>query len=204
MIPDKLGQSSQGFDALEIFLLQVNTPLMTPLVTLPLNKPEEWEKLDTCVGDDDRINCDGTDDNVIRVETALQPATQYRLRFRAYDYDTELGTLSGIGIDNIAVTDGIIIGVSPALPGDYNEDGVVNAADYTVWRDHIGAPAGTLPNDANGGPIGPAQYDTWKENYGSTASTSAMNVVPEPTTGFVLSIALLCLFAKRSGKIANC
>ncbi len=23
--------------------------------------------------------------------------------------------------------------------GDYNGDGVVKAADYTVWRDHLGA-----------------------------------------------------------------
>jgi hypothetical protein len=27
---------------------------------------------------------------------------------------------------------------SPILPGDYNGDGVVNAGDYTVWRDTLG------------------------------------------------------------------
>ena len=24
------------------------------------------------------------------------------------------------------------------LPGDYNADGIVDAADYTVWRDNLG------------------------------------------------------------------
>ena len=28
---------------------------------------------------------------------------------------------------------------SSLLPGDYNEDGIVDLADYTVWRDHLGA-----------------------------------------------------------------
>jgi hypothetical protein len=54
----------------------------------------------------------------------------------------------------------------PAQVGDYNSNGLVDAADYTRWRDNLGAPAGTLPNDADGGVIGQAQYDTWKANFG--------------------------------------
>lgn len=58
-------------------------------------------------------------------------------------------------------------------PGDYSGDGIVDAADYTVWRDTQGDPAG---------------YDTWTNNYGNTAPTNAgtvqaaHNLVPEPTT----------------------
>ena len=54
------------------------------------------------------------------------------------------------------------------LPGDYNENEVVDAADYTVWRNNSGAPAGTLPHDVDGGAIGEAQYTTWKDNFGMT------------------------------------
>ena len=54
------------------------------------------------------------------------------------------------------------------LPGDYNDDHVVNAADYTVWRNNVGQPAGTLPGDTVGGTIGRGQYDLWKANYGAT------------------------------------
>src|SRR5690606_11162540 len=56
------------------------------------------------------------------------------------------------------------------LAGDYNADGVVDAADYVVWRNHLGEPAGTLPNDVDGQPIGMAQYVTWKANYGNRVS----------------------------------
>lgn len=46
---------------------------------------------------------------------------------------------------------------SAVLAGDYNDDGNVDAADYTVWRDAVGAVEGTLPNDIDGGIIGSAQ-----------------------------------------------
>lgn len=81
--------------------------------------------------------------------------------------------------------------VAPGLPGDYNDDDVVDAADYAVWRDNLGAPTGTLPNDIDGGEIGAGQYDTWRANYGATAAapaSSAEHAVPEPS-----GVAALCL-----------
>ncbi|TWT35937.1 hypothetical protein KOR34_08340 [Posidoniimonas corsicana] len=57
---------------------------------------------------------------------------------------------------------------SSAASGDYNADGVVDAADYTVWRDNLGGGA-ALPNDGGlGAPIGQGHYDLWQSNYGST------------------------------------
>ncbi|MEX2167906.1 MAG: hypothetical protein WD851_01225 [Pirellulales bacterium] len=63
------------------------------------------------------------------------------------------------------------------LPGDYNEDGTVNAADYPVWRD------GGSPDDTQAG------YDLWKANFGNTTEElgSGSAAVPEPTS-------LVCVF----------
>ncbi len=53
------------------------------------------------------------------------------------------------------------------LAGDFNFDGVVNLADYTVWRDGLGG-----NYDLN-------DYQTWRENFGSTgASASPQAVIP--------------------------
>jgi hypothetical protein len=71
--------------------------------------------------------------------------------------------------------------VAPAessLAGDFTDDGKVDAADYTAWRDHLGAAAGSLPNDVDGGVIGSAQYARWKENFGTGGAGA--NAVPEP------------------------
>ncbi len=55
--------------------------------------------------------------------------------------------------------------------GDFNGDGIVNAADYTVWRDHLGAetdnPLGGLGDGVPG--VGAGDHDAWRDNYGATA-----------------------------------
>ncbi len=86
---------------------------------------------------------------------------------------------------------GATFGTQPTLGGDYNQNGVVDAADYTVWRDNLGAPAGTLPNDTDGGPIGPPQYSTWKTNFGQVLGSGAWahTAVPEPSSLPLLILA---------------
>ena len=70
------------------------------------------------------------------------------------------------------------------LPGDYNEDGVIDAADYTVWRDNLG---NTIPNDPTGDVASDADYDYWKAHFGETTppgsgAITSPTAVPEPTT----------------------
>jgi hypothetical protein len=56
------------------------------------------------------------------------------------------------------------------LWGDYNGDGFVNAADFTLWRNTTGmsVPAGTGADGNTDGLIDGRDYDVWKANYGST------------------------------------
>jgi hypothetical protein len=84
------------------------------------------------------------------------------------------------------------------LIGDYNEDNVVNAADYTVWRNHLGAAGDTLPNrdpDNGSGPISSADYASWKSNFGATpgsgAGAAGASAVPEPST-LALAVIFIC------------
>jgi hypothetical protein len=80
------------------------------------------------------------------------------------------------------------------LIGDYNENGIVDAADYTVWRDLLGAPAGTLPNDIYDTPIGTLQYDAWKDHFGNTLPKSGAlqeAAVPEPAAVMLLVCGVL-------------
>lgn len=80
-----------------------------------------------------------------------------------------------------------------SLPGDYNSDGTVDAADYSIWRDNLGAPAESLPNDIDGGAIGAAQYATWRANYGTSLASSVTlpaTEAPEPASLLVMLIGL--------------
>ncbi len=104
------------------------------------------------------------------------------------------------------LTFGVIdnVEVSRVLSGDYNNDGVADAADYTVWRNNLGAAAGTLPNDSDGGVIGQLQYDTWKANFGDTAAGGGSGslhaaAAPEPASVVLCGLTASCLpwFGRR-------
>jgi hypothetical protein len=86
-------------------------------------------------------------------------------------------------------------------PGDYNNDGIVNAADFVVWRQNVGT-TNVLPNDPIGGTIGPAQYDQWRANFGNLAGTglgsgSEFGAVPEPATPLLLLSVAIGWFTLR-------
>ncbi|QDU55522.1 matrixin family metalloprotease [Aeoliella mucimassa] len=76
-----------------------------------------------------------------------------------------------------------------SLPGDYNSDGIVDLADYTLWRDSLGATGLKLAADGNRDFIvDAADYDVWKSQFGqvldSTGPSEAQ--VPEPTGVWLL------------------
>jgi cellulose 1,4-beta-cellobiosidase len=86
----------------------------------------------------------------------------------------------------------------PVLPGDYNEDGRVDAADYTVWRDALGRTE-TLPNDDTQG-VGQDDYTRWKDHYGQAASGAGAGAqsgsqVPEASSIHLAFSALAALVA---------
>jgi hypothetical protein len=95
----------------------------------------------------------------------------------------------------------LVTELSPLLVGDYNDDGVVDAADYVVWRKSFGLTV-TLPNRdvANSGPISMADFDRWRENFGNAApgSGSAERVsTPEPSAmALAMIVVALVPFAR--------
>lgn len=83
------------------------------------------------------------------------------------------------------------------VDGDFNFDGVVNLADYTMWRNSLGAQGAGLAADANGDQkVDASDYQVWKSFFGSSLSSASMSsaatTVPEPS-GFTLLASLIAL-----------
>lgn len=119
----------------------------------------------------------------------LEPITNFsiQLGMRGPDLGSPVPPTSVTIVDNIRW-------FTPGLPGDFNEDNAVDAADYVVWRKNDGT-NNPLPNDDGlGVPIGTGHFELWIANYGNTASGAASGqsiAVPEPSS--VLLAGTYCL-----------
>lgn len=95
------------------------------------------------------------------------------------------------------------IGSGGGVPGDYNNDHIVNASDYVVWRNNLGQNV-TLPNDTTAGNVGPEDYGVWRSHFGMTSGSGAGALlpaaVPEPTVAYLLLSAIPLLALCKSGR----
>jgi hypothetical protein len=110
----------------------------------------------------------------------------------------------GFGLSSGAFVTGRVdyIGTAEPLAGDYNLDGVVDAADYTVWRDHLGATNFTLPNEGGVSPgvVDAADYNFWKSRFGMSGAGAPGDLsgsVPEPSETISVLTAVACLAGLR-------
>lgn len=111
------------------------------------------------------------------------------------------------GLPNGTLQPGFVEYVTGPAPlvGDYNLDGRVDAADYTVWRDTLGqniTPGQGADGNKNG-VIDSGDYNEWKTNFGmgSGAGTLAgTSPVPEPTYALIVVGTLLCAAVQRCRK----
>jgi hypothetical protein len=78
-------------------------------------------------------------------------------------------------------------------PGDFNQDGSVDAADYVVWRNGVGT---TYTQ---------ADYDLWRAHFGKTTMSAAVlpdaptvaAAVPEPTTWTIVAATMAAVALSR-------
>ncbi len=75
------------------------------------------------------------------------------------------------------------------IAGDFNRDGIVDAADYVTWRKGLGTTY--TQND----------YNVWRTHYGQSAGSgsgaSANAAVPEPATLVLLIVGMLAMCSRQ-------
>lgn len=92
----------------------------------------------------------------------------------AADLQATLGHEGVITLDELPLFSWSQAGVA----GDFNLDGNVDAADYTVWRDGLGE-VYTMQD-----------YDVWLNNFGASSSSSAQSI-PEPSAFLITCLGIL-------------
>jgi hypothetical protein len=99
---------------------------------------------------------------------------------------------SGINPQSAFFDDFSLMLATVGVPGDYNANGTVDAADYVLWRN-----GGPLQNEVDTpGTVNQADYDAWKARFGNTSGagggTNLLAVaVPEPAGACLFLVALV-------------
>ncbi len=111
-----------------------------------------------------------------------------------------------VRIDNLVIATLNTV-TPPQNTGDYNGDGFVDAADYTVWRDTL-TQSVTPFSDADGdgsGVIDQADYAFWVSQFGASPGPGIAGVasVPEPSGLVVLLAVAGCPLAIRRFRILS-
>jgi hypothetical protein len=126
------------------------------------------------------------------------------------------------GRDQILVTAGTVLGLTTnpsieggallrmlsativtedGLTGDFNDDNIVDAADYVLWR-KLNTTSNELPNDGDlGMPIRDDHYNLWREHFGESLSGGGTAGVPEPSSIVLLMAAVSLVGGGRSRRV---
>jgi probable HAF family extracellular repeat protein len=129
--------------------------------------------------------------SAVDLNTLIAPGSGWRLEQALAISDT--GWVAGIGkfddgpggapspYDRVFMMQ---VPIEVALPGDYNVNGEVDAADYVIWRERM-ATLSTLPNDTTPGWVQPVDYSVWRANFSRAAGSGSAigsTSVPEPAS----------------------
>lgn len=106
-------------------------------------------------------------------------------------------TVSNVWIGNAAT----MLPATLTSQGDFNKDGVVNGADYVLWRKSMGQSGSNLAADGNGDYlVDSGDLNTWRAHFGMAVSGSASEpplsaeaAVPEPSAVILLVLAMLAV-----------
>lgn len=139
-------------------------------------------------------------------DVAGVPIAGYDLRFN------QIFTLITFPFEGVFFLDDVqVLTQVAAIEGDYNNDGLVDAGDYTVWRDNLNAfgNPGEVSGDgddgtATGTPDGLVDgndYTFWASRYGATGPLPSLSTtIPEPASALLLLVGAVLPWTRRSNR----
>lgn len=128
---------------------------------------------------------------------------------RLFSLDGHLDLSFSFLLDGMATPMAGVVVYATGLQGDYNLDGSVDAADFTVWRDSFGSEVvfGTGADGNRNGIVDEGDYAIWRQHFGDSVpgGSGQLAAVPEPASFVsslgVFSTALLALPRRQRNKL---
>jgi peptidyl-prolyl cis-trans isomerase A (cyclophilin A) len=115
--------------------------------------------------------------------------------------DLPLRNFSGTTIDHVRVQHTVTVtkvSVRNLPAGDYDFNGTVNAADYSVWKSTFGSRTNASADGNGNGVVDAADYTVWRNTLGTTSAVGAGDGgVPEPASCLLLIPGAMLLSLRR-------
>lgn len=135
-------------------------------------------------------------------DNSLQTGVDYVFSVNIVDFNSGL-------LANTATTFSMPFRLTTA--GDYNQDGFVDAADYTTWRDNLGTHSLINRGTNISGPVSDADYQVWRESFGvqfefapvKGAGQSTSIAIPEPSAVVLVALACVACFRRHNRKLRH-
>ena len=91
----------------------------------------------------------------------------------------------------------LLVDRSPVELADANGDGIVDAADFTIWRDTAGSTSDLRADFSGDGVVGALDYELWEAAFGISTAGLAAAATPEPSAVAVCVLGLAALSVRR-------
>jgi hypothetical protein len=96
----------------------------------------------------------------------------------------------------------IVVDVSDAAStGDFNDDDVVDGADFLAWQRNVGVTSNAtlaMGDGTRDKKVNFRDLDVWKFQWGESGAHHAVTAVPEPATTLLATIGMLALVGRRA------
>ena len=131
----------------------------------------------------------------------IQPEKTFYIRWLPSNIS---GANDGLAIDDFSIGTTLAQGVA----GDYNNNGVVDAGDYAIWRKRLNQSV-TIANDITPGTVTAQDYTEWQNRFGKTAfdfGAGSSAIIPEPVTTHLVAMffSITVVFRCTKNRVVDC
>jgi T5SS/PEP-CTERM-associated repeat protein len=154
---------------------------------------------------DGTLNVELVDDFVPALGDAFQIVTAGVSRTGTFDTENLPPIGGGLGWDVQYNPNSVVLSVvGTGVTGDYNNDGIVDSADYVIWR-KVNNTSTSLPNDSTPNDVNDGDYAVWREHFGEGSGggggggEESINgeTAPEPGNGLIVFSLIAFVFFRR-------